>query len=301
MDPITLFSVVCGAEYLAMFERIAIRSLLQSGNLPQVLDGGNDVRWHIYCKAEERDAVAAIQGRCLQGYAVEIRPMSNAETAYHCLLKTAAECHAEGRRFLLAPPDLFWGNGSISNMTRYAEGRAFTVASANIRVLDTKFTAALDSWTAGHAGVEISNAQLVGLTMATLHECAEEMFDDLDANATFNGSLSLRRIGSGLYTLIHHLHSPWLCWFTDVDIAYWKAIGNFGVYDHAWPTLLVEQDRLRIVGSSDLVWNAEMTQAGGHYAPKIPGMMGNDRTHAIDPHNLANGRVVMTLRAEPLT
>lgn len=290
-DPLTLFSVVYGAEYLAMFEAIAIRSLLQPGNLPQVRADGTDVRWHIYCKREEHDEVANIASRTLAGYAVEIRPMSERETAYHCLLRTAPECHREGRRFLLAPPDLFWGDGSISNMTRYAEGRAFTVACANLRVLDTAFMAALPDG-------PVSNARLVGLTMATLHECAEEMFDERDLNATFNGGLSIRRIAPGLWTLIHHLHSPWLCWFTDEDIAYWKVIGNFGVWDHAWPTMLVEQDRLRIVGSSDLVWNAELTQAGGHYAPKIAGHAGNDGYHAFDPHNLEMGRVVMTLTAE---
>ncbi len=115
------------------------------------------------------------------------------------------------------------------------------------------------------------------------------------------GGLSIREVGTNLWTMVHHLPSPWLVNVRPEDVGYFFSDQclNFGDWDHRWPTILLQEERLRIIGSSDLVWSAELTEEEGHYAPIMDGLRGNDRYKDRKPHNLAGGRLVMSLRAEP--
>ncbi len=283
-----VYTMVWG-PFIDLFERCCLASLLQPGNLPAVKD---KILWRI-ATTDPLERFAEIR-KTLVGAGIEMdlfrwkeTPISS-EIAARFLANALEVAVGATDTFLMAQPDVFFGNGSIGNLVRYLGSRPLAVAAVHLRTLAHVVPPPLPC----------SNARLVRYAFENLHPENAAMFDGLTKNSTRQGGVSIRPLTGDLYTCVHSLSNVSLLRPTMTDVDFFRRIEGFGAWDHAWPSLLVAEHRLRVVGSSDLFFAVELTDADKVNCPHEPGMCGNDVYRRDMPHNRVMGSIAVVLRAE---
>ncbi len=275
-----VFTRVWG-PYVDLFCDACVPSLLQPGNLPAV----ERVAWHIYTRGDHPRLGEAVQRIEAAGIRVVVEQVEAPESA---LLRTVRPNRRRGELFLMAPPDTFFGDGSVRNLVACIGDRQIHLAAAHLR---TDSTRPLPQ-------VPMSNAQLVTYAFENLHEDNRLQFCDLERNATRTGGIALRQIGTRLWQCIHHLPTIYLSRFDAEDEQYWKENANApDNWDHYWPSNLVNRDRFRVVGSSDTFFAIEIT-GPDKLMPAPTREPGNDTFDRDQPHNRLCHAISVCLRGE---
>lgn len=168
-------------------------------------------------------------------------------------------CIADASPLLMATPDFFYGNGTIGAFSKIADEPGSCATIANIRVTPYfLFTGDLE---------ELTNQELVSTAFDHLHKSWSESPRNL-----YHSGVKLKEIGSKLYAVEHFMPSPFYVNFLDCDKQYFKEWHErkppgFGLWDHVWPTYLLEQGRLRYIGSSDAAVMLEVTDQDMNVPP----------------------------------
>jgi hypothetical protein len=295
-----IFSVVYGEKFCDLFERIALRSLMQPLNAMVA----SAAHWSIYTM--EQDAArlrAMVPGAEITtfiatdkttGEQVASVPAGTA-IAHGCLLHEIRRCLAEQATMIMAPPDTFWGDGSLVNLVAVAgDNNLNCIAAPHPRVNREDFLAALPDG-------PIGNAELVRLSLAHLHRSWREAdAARLDTNTFFTGTSIQALPTSNHYAVRHRLPTCYLARFTEDDFKFFngKLPVEGGPWDHWWPALLVRQERHRCIGSSDAFFVAELTAADAGVPPTVAQVEGqSDRYCRGELHNQVNRNFVSIWRA----
>lgn len=318
---LSLWTVAWGPEHLGLVRDWLFPSLAQPENLPALVGehGYKKVYLDLYIgsTAEDRDSaeqaadqlVRQVNGPSPSGPSlIQVNIDSSLAAgglrtlAVRALRESVKRSIERNTRLLVAPPDEFWGNGSLSNLCLYARGRNFSVATSHLRVtpdIEPDLMASIRHFT-------LSNAQLVTLAFQYLAPGTAQQFDELDPNATWTGGMSIRKIRYGLWTLVNHVPSPRLVYLQEDDMRYFKRFNTVGFWDHALPARLVPHNlrvqrgdptsRLRIIADSDLFFTVERTIPGQNIERTTAGMCGNDLYHVRRPHNELCQSLVTVLR-----
>lgn len=310
---LSIWTVAWG-EHVDLMRTWLFRSLAQPGNIPALLANGYErIHWDIFTAPEDYDRVIdayfeacePIPGGVDLNINTELFALHGPGNVTIKAMQAETEMAAiRNTRVLCAPPDEFWGDGSLYNLCAYARGRSFSVAASHLRVSPTLEAELLTRRT-------ISNPELVSLAFEHLAPGTALLLDDVDDNSTYVGGMSIRKIRPKLWTLVNHVPSPRLVYFTDDDRRYWHDADSFGFWDHAWPARLfawnlgaVEElgsgpsSRLRVIGDSDLFFLVERTIPGKNEEGTTPGMAGNDLYRSRRPHNELCQSFVNVLRGE---
>jgi hypothetical protein len=250
---IRIFSVVYGEKFCDLFERITLRSLMQPLNATIAASA----HWSIYTLEEDTARLRAMlpNGEITTftatdkttGEQVKSAPAGTA-IAHGCLIHEIQRCLAQQATMIMAPPDTFWGDGSLVNLVAVAgENNLNCIAAAHPRVNGEEFLAALPEG-------PIGNAELVQLALAHLHRTWREADAARpDTNSFFTGT-SIRALPTPKhYAVSHRLPTCHLARFTSGDFEFFKGEmpPHGGPWDHWWPAHLVRQERHRCIGSSD--------------------------------------------------
>lgn len=178
-------------------------------------------------------------------------------------LKFAMEnCIKENAQFLMATPDFIYGEGTIDAFKAIAEEPGSCVSIAHMRVLPSILhpDEYLDK-------LPFSNDYLVSLGFKHAHVTFSE------ANQRrYRGGVHVTDISPNIKAVQHYLPSPFFCNFIEKDLTSFEQIHEgkvpgFGIWDHVWPTKLIEDGRLRYIGSSDAAMMLEVTDADKNVAP----------------------------------
>ena len=280
------FHCVAWGPHLDWFFSYTVPSLLQDGNIPQLARDGYELKLIIYAHPEEYQAVAnqyiprltllnkylsvitipltELKGGWLQGYYV---PSALIDQIKRCIDEEAIVVFTGG--------DLIYGNRSLTNAVRMVQGKNVFLALAIPRVSQESILTS-DVF-AGLKNMErsIENDELVDLAFEHGHDFLLGFFDDEDTNRT-HGGISIRKINDGTYSVIYNNVAPIIGHFTNDDLKYCARSGSS--MDTRWPRLLFRQNRLKVVGSSDCVFLAEVTANDGRHIPAMKsGLLNNDK------------------------
>ncbi len=242
-----------------MFERIAVRSLLQEKNREAI---PADAVVALYTDSYSLYAAKHIAGRL---GAVEVHLINTdggiADIQNRAFLEEVERCHATSATMIIVGPENFWGDGSLANLIAMAGEQSICIAAPHVRVDRDRF---IDKLPAGN----ISNLQLVGIAMQALHPSWVDADASRAETSSFHAGISIRQISATLYSVIHRLPTCWLARFTVEDVVFFRSqpFGR-GLWDHAWPQMLVSTERQRVIGSSDAFFIAELTDAETHCVP----------------------------------
>jgi hypothetical protein len=283
-----ILSVVYGDPFCTWFDTITLRSVLRQ---PLNAAAAQGLLWSIYTNRESEEVLRESLGNI--PFEITIADLEGGTSAvlHRCLIAEAKKCLALGATLVMAPPDSFWGDGSLPNLIAVAGNRKdICVAAPHVRVEQLPF---LDNLPSG----VLSNAQLVTLSLATLHRVWRECDPDQPAlNTPFSGH-TLRKLPTpGHYSVCHMIPTPYLARFTQADIDFLES-SSPDSWDHRWPLLLVEQERQRVIGSSDGFFLAELTNPLTHFPPMVPRVEFEDFFNAAASHTKVNRNMISIWRA----
>lgn len=296
------FFVICYGEANAdLLERVAIRSLTQPQNKAAVPSGAV-VALYSDEATMERAKAACERLAPVEVHLIKLRSTADSDVNVFApgalydvqngvFIEELERCVKADAGIVIVNPDCFWGDGSLGNLLAIAGEQNVAVAAAHPRVDRDKFLGELESI---ENLFRIANYGLVGMAMRSLHRSWEDartenlpdggVLDNASdkrsgvgsqANSYFTG-IGIRSIGNGIH-IVHHLQpTVWYARPTARDYAYFAARPTArGVWDHFWPEILAQEQRIRTVASSDAVFIAELTDAKTHNTELMP----------VDPKN----------------
>lgn len=294
--PVRLFSIVFNDQYIDWFERGCVRSLLWPKNRAALKAA---LGWDVWTTRADADRVREIAGRlgCPVELRAEILPASWEDKAAlkpqlaAVLTAQMERCVAEGQAFLWAAPDNIFADGAVRSFVELAAARDVCVASAPLRVKAEGFIEAM-----GEGPLE--GAALVRLGMERAHRSFLDAEATLPDTNSFESGLSWRRIGDGLYAITHRKQSAYLMQPTAADVWWFRKNPKFGGFDHGFPKLLVDEQRQRVIGSSDAAFVVELTTARAYVPPVMISDAGEpDRFNRDLSNYAANRNAVVIWRA----
>lgn len=301
------------------FATYCLPSLLQPDNLPWLVRNGYELSLDFFTHAADAPRVQALAidlDRRLHEVSGNARVttslaavQSTGESAYEIKTKLfenfVGTAVSTKSHVLLAFADMYYGNGSIRNIVTYGRKPRVSVGGLYLRVKREPFTRLLAHHKAVTGSETISNARLVDICMDCLIDGMQASIVDQDRNASYLTSGAIRKISDDLYTYTFHAPTPFLFYFEEQDALFFSRFRwNFHFLDHIWPTMLIAQNRWRVMASSDLFFVAELNpedvEAGQHTYPVQEGMLYNDEFFQEHLHGRYHQTMLMALRRERL-
>ena len=292
-----LFSVVYGERYCDLFKRVTLRSINQ-----QPLNGAavdDDGIWSIYTDAASAPRIVEIMHHHKHVvHIVDTKKIAIYDIAQQALVMEIEECFKTNSQMIMAPPDVFFGDGSIANLLALASVRPKNMcfSAPHVRVDYDKFLAALPLGT-------IDNPRLVQLALANLHRSWSQSDVALDKRNTYYSGTSIQALPTlGFYAVTHVLPTCHLAQFTQDDLDAFKKYRT-GAWDHEWPALLVAKNRHRLIGSSDIFFAVELTKEKENIPKLHPATAHPVEEYELTErrgheHNRLNRSMIFVLRGE---
>ena len=271
---IIFFTCVWGS-FVTYYERVLMKSLFQSGNIPALLEQGYLIELCVYTQESDQLAVENIMKRYQDGLLDAQKQFLQIQLNYfplpilnrsqrqphlkYALLRTMKWCIQENAYCFMALPEAFFGNNSVTNMVNLTMGRDLCIASLHLRVVDQKFLNLLQQ-----SSGELSNNTLVSMSLKCAHQGVLNSFINHDVNGSYSTGLSIQPITNTLFAVTFRMPNIFLASFHKSDITYFSK-RTFNHWDHEWPELLMKQRRYKVAGSSELFFAAELTGEDSHW------------------------------------
>ncbi len=291
-----IFTTVYGESHINLFQKSCLRSLSFLNNKRALYEA--KACWNIFSEEKYFLHLRKIIDAYLPELEVNLVSMTELN-AYIDPIQTALimlieKCISTDSKLLMAPPDTIFGDGTVANLLKIGREKGACVVVPHPRVLPPF----LDEFSTMMPNV--SNPELVTLSWKYLHKAWTDAEVGHEFRNSFVSGVSWQEIGPKLYSVIHWLPTVYLADFLPVDLEFFKNSINFGVFDHVWPSILVEQGRQRFAASSDACFIVELTDADKNVPPVWPGDVEsywqvNEPNHE---HNKINRQIVSIFRGE---
>ncbi len=288
-DKIYIFCPAWG-EYLDWLTSYSLPSVLQSGNIPKLLEEGYKIELYLYTdKKVELELDFPLHVKIID----TSRKLN--EILASLLIRHMQLCMEHNAILLSLPPDSIIGNYSWYNLVKLSEHKPEAIAAAHARVLINDFIKVKEVEDFKDGKVELSNPVLVRLAFE--NPFLDRVFDHNDENNTFQG-IAARQIGENLYSVVHNL--PSICLFRpqQEDITFFEEARALSMWDRAWTHFLVQRDRVKFVGSSDFYFCTELTRAEATKSPPRKNLLYNDKYIGNFLHNQICNKIYCSWRAE---
>ncbi len=282
-----LLATIVYDNYIDIFESVLLRSLKQSGNIPRLVAEGHEIRYYIYTRNDHN--VQRVRKTEIEGVQVEVFDFDEIDN--HDLLKKIIEQSiGQNARLLFMSPDYFIGNGSIYNICKYSSNDNMCISALHMRVDYDKFLGIMNT-----TDKEISNPELVTLAMENLHKSWGESFVDVPSNNAYYSGSSIQSIADKLWSVCFRIPTVFLAKFEADDL---RELSQFDHWDWEWPSFLIENNRYKYIGSSDMFFAVELTKVRENIpAIKHDGLW-NDEFRVCKKHGEINKNFLSILRGE---
>lgn len=267
---IQMLTIAYGAYHVELFRK-CVRSLAFKKNRTAIY--ANHATWNIVTDPEYFEDITRYMDAYFPELKIALRSIEEfrdyCDPLQSVLLWQIKRCIESGQKLLLAPPDTFWGDGSISGILNIGQDEGTCVMVPHVRVNPSILKEE-------HLSPSVSNAELVALTwrkdefgnFINLHRSWSEAEAGHEHQNTFASGVSWKQVDDDLYEIIHRLPTPYLMHFNPKDYDYFEASPGFGNIDHTWPgDILIEHDRQKYVGASDLAFMVEITENNKNIPP----------------------------------
>jgi hypothetical protein len=282
-----LFTIVYGDRHLDWFERGLMKSLLWPNNSATLREKASV--YDIWTTARDKPRAVAIAARL--GIPVECHAIGDSGKAelFPALLGQMQLC--KDNAFIFAAPDNVFGDGTIRTLVEVGSVKGICVSFIPLRVNETGFLAAMGD-------APLSNAQLVKLGLARAHRGFNDACATTPQNNSFASGVSWRKLSEDMVAVTARCPSAYLMQPTARDIKWFMDKPKFGNYDHAFPRLLIESQRQRVIGSSDAAFTVEITREQEAIAPMAATDPAEpDKFIKQEPHYGVNRNTVCIWRA----
>lgn len=285
---VQLLSVFWGQKHVDLFINAALKSLTFSKNKQALIEAG--ATWNIFTETHHFDQIReAIRERVPEIEMFELQSVvklrDRTDHMLSALIWQIEKCLLNKEKLLLVMPDTIWGDGSIPNLFKVGHEPTSCVVVPHPRVLPEILNETYES-----------NQSLVNAAFKHLHRSWSEAKVGHPRQNSFVGGTSWVDLGENQYSVCHRLPTVYYAGFTDEDLQYFKTQVGFGTYDHTWPGhILIPRDRQRTIGSSDVAFVCEITDADKNVPPVMRG--GDpDKFWKANMHNNINAIMRTTFR-----
>ena len=284
-NKLRIYTTVWGQRYIDLFEKTILRSFSWDQNKKAIFN--EDYVWSVYTNAEDEEKIRSkmikagfenlefrrIQVPILQSYdnhnqvvagykeeKVENNHPHMGLILLKCFSTEIEECLKQNAKLLMAPPDSIFGDGTVHGILSCGTLDYTCVSVPHPRVTDLIFDDLK----------QMKNSELVSLSFKNLHKTWEEANVELPMINSYVGGVQWLKIRDDLYRVCHRLPTPYLLHFKPHDLDFFKKQICFGTIDHIWPTNLIGEERIRMVGSSDVAFIVEITARCQNIPPRYP-------------------------------
>jgi hypothetical protein len=273
--PLHIFTPVWGAKNLALMRSALGRSLRWRHNYESV----KNAKWHLVSTPQDaqaaKDAALEILPQAQIDILVDPRlgeGINHGEPLAAAVMKLMKICIDDDAPCLMATTDFVYGDGTIQAMINLGNRPGICVGMAHIRVVPeflNEMNAHSEAWT---------NATLMDFAWKHAHPTWNYTERSCNPTMSYHCGTTWEWLPTGEAAVEHHMPSPFLVNFIAKDLVVWQNKGKpgFGFWDHDWPTFLLEDQRLRWIGSSDAAFMAEVTDATANCGELMP-------RNALDP------------------
>lgn len=207
------------------------------------------------------------------------------------LQESISLCLVDSSPMLMATPDFIYGNGTIETFARVANEPGSCATIANIRVLPSILPEIADMTCP-------TNSMLTSVAFSCLHRSWSESPGNL-----YRSGVRINGIAQKLWAVEHWMPSPFYYNFLDCDRQHFREWHErkppgFGIVDHLFPTYLLEQERLRYIGSSDAALMCEVTDPEMNVPPLNAAGDPQDKFFRNHFHNNIQRQFVSIFRGE---
>ncbi len=287
--PLRIYTAVWG-KYIDLFEKTILRSFSWPQNNKALLN--ERVTWSLHTNKKDAPRLIQLCKRIgIENF--EITELSTELEGSHpdigaiLLGQFKGEikrCLDTNSRLLMAPPDSIFGDGTLHALFKMGSQEGVCVAVPHPRTLPTIFD--YPSRLCASLEDALTNPELVTETFNNLHKTWSEAEVGFDKINSYVGGVCWRKISPGLYSVQHRLPTNYLIHFIQSDLQFFEAQICFGAIDHLWPTKLIQEERERVIGSSDVAFICEVTEKNQNVPPNYPYLKKEpDRFWRNAPHN----------------
>lgn len=268
--PLRIYTSVWNNKYLDLLEKTLIKSFLWPENNLAIQN--EETTWCIYTKESDIKRVTELS-TLLPVDKVEIHTIDKAiekqgkninygEVLLDGFLKEIKKCIESNSKLLIAPPDSLFGDGTLKNIFKTGYQDGVCISFAHPRVTPSIL---------GHIKTHLTNPQLVSLAMNHLHVTWKEARLGGEFINSYVGGVQWEELSTGLYRVQHRLPTPYLLHFNQSDYDFFNRENMvFGAIDHLWSIKLLQEERIRSLGSSDAGFVCEVTSPCENIPPKYP-------------------------------
>lgn len=224
-----------------------LKKTVQSLGWPENRKALEGAFWRIYTDdARVEEIVSPL------GLKVEFQPPpiegGSGERMLKALTMELELCVQHGESLMTVQPDTVFGDGTIGNLIALGHGTKNAIAVPHPRVnLDFP------------VGAPVRNAQLVKLAFKNMHPLWQAAHMGAKKNNVFKTGAGWMELRKDLYAVQVRIPTPYFVTPIEDDFKFLKEQGA-GAWDHLWPAKLMQQQRHRIVGSSDAAFMVELTE-----------------------------------------
>lgn len=252
-----ILSVFWGDKHVEWFEKATLNSLA----FPQNKEALLNATWNIFTEEkyfERIDEIVNQKVKLKKLNIIDIKKLYDRIDILHSgLIWQMHKCFELKEKMLLAPPDTIFGDGTISNLLKIGWEPGSCVVVAHPRVLPIIL-----------GEIYQSNESLVSASIKHFHKSWSDAEVGHPRQNGFIGGVSWQYLDKETISVCHRLPTVYLADFQEQDLKYFENRIGFGSYDHEWPSdHLINQERMRFVGSSDACFICEITDAGANIPP----------------------------------
>jgi hypothetical protein len=304
-----IFTPVWGDYFTNLLDRALGQSFQWSTNARAV----ENCIWTLFTTTGEKAKIAELAQRIIPTATIRILTNDrllerNAEIGalkMRALLISIKQCLDENCTMLMSTPDFIWANGSLHNMIAESypdESQGLCVSIAHMRVLPSILEPILSN---GYRERGSGSDETVDHAFDHQHESwirsEIQTWTTPKANGIYHSGVAWRRASGGLITVQHQMPSPFVVNFRESDLKEferWKGVTPpaFGEWDHNWPSKLIEEGRLRYIGSSDVAFMVEVTEADKNVPPLTDARTPHDQFFRDEPSVKIQKQFISTFR-----
>lgn len=284
---IHVLTIAYGEYHTLLFRQCCLKSLSLPRN--KEIINSQDVHWHVFTDEMKIESVTEWIKKTVPLTNTHVRPMSDLrrfiDPTQSALILLMEECLKDDSPLLFAPPDIFFGDGSINGLMKTGWQKDTVTVALHTRVNPSILLEEAPK----------TNAQLVSSSFRHLHRSWLDAELGHARQNQWGTGVCWQQIETNLYSAIHRLPTPYWLKFTKEDLNYFSIQGGFGHFDHKWPgDILLPRGRQRTVTSSDIAYMVEITEPHKN----ISTMPGGDPNGfwQKNVHNEINKQFLFTLR-----
>jgi len=270
MRKINFCSIIWNGQvnYIDLFFTYTVPSLLQPGNILALSQIGYRMELTIYTRTQKDVEVINSYRDQLDGIkkymTIKIVPIewtqdfNTNDILTEALIQHFEKCHGEDAWYFNVPGNKIFGNHSIANAMKLVEGKDICLACAYARVNKSSVDTSEKLQRLQSMQDTVENDELVDLTLQSSHASLLNTFDHCDENR----DLSIKAVSDQTYAVVMNIPDVFLISVKRDDINFFKRTGRYDNLDKSWARLLVRQNRIKLVGSSDLYFSIKLTDKG---------------------------------------